>query len=199
MLKCIFQALIADGTSLANALSFAGRSSLFRKERLRVSLRTQGLVLPLLLDGAKEFIERHLCSSTATENGVIFWVVHADSFLDRKGDVCGEVCSSDLALIADGTSLANALSFAGRSSLFRKERLRVSLRTQGLVLPLLLDGAKEFIERHLCSSTATENGVIFWFIHADSFLRSWVKYGLVLHHALAVRRKQHCCDYPPKH
>src|SRR5699024_681757 len=93
------------------------------------------------------------------------------------------------ALIPNRTSLANALGFAGRSTLFKKERLRVSLRTQGLVLPLLLDDTKEFIRRHLCSSAARENGVIVLFVHADSFLRSWVKYGLVLHHALAVRRK----------
>src|SRR5699024_7843710 len=84
------------------------------------------------------------------------------------------------ALIADGTSLANALRLTSRATLFREERLRVSLRTQGLVLPLLLDGTKEFIERHLCSSTATENGVIIWFVHADSFLRSWVKSWIVL-------------------
>ena len=82
MLKCILETLISHRTSLADTLGFAGGASLLRKEGFRIGLRAQCLVLPLLLDGAKKLIERHLCGSTATENSAIIRVfLHANSFL----------------------------------------------------------------------------------------------------------------------
>ena len=77
MLQGILEAFITHRAGLADALSLAGRSSLFGKECFRVRLGAQRLVLPLLLNSAKEFIQRQRCRSSATEIGVISHVVHA--------------------------------------------------------------------------------------------------------------------------
>lgn len=57
MFKGKLKALVPHGAGLANALCLTRRATLFREERIRIRLRTQRLILPLLFHRGEQVVE----------------------------------------------------------------------------------------------------------------------------------------------